>query len=181
MEIIELAELPEGGRTPFTDLSVVHLMFLLVKQRAALFRSVTIAAIEKQLIRKMIVVQFALEAALVAHGVPHVVQIPPRNVKLYIGTSRGDYTKNKKAAVRKLRQLLGAQGSQLLDVRFPRKQDDVADAVLQALYVAGNTVKVLRKWKTARRVIPPPTEEEVAAAAAKKKKKAKAKKKKKKK
>ena len=168
MEIIELAELPPGGRTPFSDLSVVHLLRLFVQQRAALFSACTVVALEKQLIRKMVIVQFVLEATLAAHGVRYVVQVPPRNVKAYIGTSRGDYGKNKKAAVRKLRQLLGAEGERLLDERFPRKQDDVADAVLQGLYVAGNLPKVLGKWKHARRVIAPPTEEELAAIAAKK-------------
>lgn len=155
MELIALSEVPDGGRTPFGDLSVVPLIAELVRQRAALFRSCTIVALEKQMIRKMIIVQFVLEATLVAAGVRYVVQVPPRNVKAFLGTSRGSHARNKKAAIAKLRSLLGDASTELLDVRFPRKQDDVADAVLQAIYVGANYQKVLRKWKHARRIMAP--------------------------
>ena len=150
MEIINLSH-TSRGIVRMHDQSLVHLVRKMVMDRKALFERCTIVAIEKQMRRQMIAIQFVLEAILTPM-VQYVVQIPPQNVKRWIGTGcRKSHAKNKKAAIKKLKELLDPAGLEQLK-RF-KKQDDVADASLQAMYAHSNMKKVLKKWRAARETV----------------------------
>ena len=169
-EIINLAhDAGEAGVVPYGDRTAEFLVRRAIEKRRAVFDMCCAVAIEKQLMRTMIVVQFLLEAIL-APIVPYVVQVPAQNVKRHFRTGTGNHAKNKKAATKYFRAKIGPAGCDVLDARFPRKQDDIADAALQSMYVAEKYDAIITAWKNMRR---PASRASQAAAAAKKKKKKK--------
>ena len=171
-EIINLArDAGDAGVVPYSDRTAEFLVRRAVEKRRAVFDMCCAVAIEKQLMRTMIVVQFLLEAIL-APIVPHVVQVPAQNVKRHFRTGTGDHARNKKAATKYFRNKIGPAGCAVLDERFPRKQDDIADAALQAMYVSEKYASIVSAWRTMRT---PATRAAQAKAEAAKKKKKKAK------
>jgi hypothetical protein len=121
---------------PVADQNVVYLCAAFVRARATVWAAVDVVAVEKQLSRRMLQVQYVLEAQLTARGV-EVLQVAPRSVKLHFGLlGRGNHAANKRRAVAAFTAMLGPGGREQLCARFPTKRDDVADAVLQALFVA---------------------------------------------
>lgn len=122
-----------GPRVPFSDKAAVFLVQRAVVRRRDLFAQCTVVAIEKQMQRSMIIIQYVFEALL--GGLTTVVQVDPRAVKTFMGTGcRGSHARNKRAAVVALKDLLDAPGRARL-ATF-KKQDDVADALFGALFTA---------------------------------------------
>ena len=148
MEIIDLSKV-DNTVVRVNEQSLVYLVRTMVEKRRRIFELCTIVGIEKQMTRRMLAVQFILECVLYPM-VQYVVQIPPANVKRWIGTGcRKNHRKNKKAAVAKLKSMIGEEGRKAL-AKF-KKQDDVADSSLQAMYIHANIKKVLKKWKDCRK------------------------------
>ena len=151
MEIIDLSRVSVHGIVRIGEQSLVYLVRKMVEDRQQLFQMCTIVGIEKQMTRRMLAVQFILET-VITPLVPYVVQIPPSNVKRWIGTGcRKNHAKNKRAAIKKLRELIGPEGCRQLN-KF-KKKDDVADSSLQAMYIHKNMTKILKKWELARKEI----------------------------
>ena len=133
VEIINLLFVPGNARRlNYGDKSAVFLVKRAITARQHLFDQCDVIGIEKQMSRKMIIIQIALESVLAGHCT--VFQISPRSVKTVFNTSRGNHTKNKHAAIRRMYDLLDADGREKFN-GF-RKKDDVADAILQAMYIA---------------------------------------------
>jgi len=142
IEIIDLLKIPGcQTRLPFGDQSIVFLVKRAIKERAELFKSLDAVGIEKQMTRKMVLIQFAFECIL--DDVCTVLQITPRAVKTMFGTSRGNHKKNKQAAILKLYSMLDAKGIETLNNYT--KKDDIADSVLQAMYTAYNYEELVQK------------------------------------
>ena len=169
VEHIEVLDLCAPGNVRFGDQSVVYLVARVVEARKDLFASCEIVGIEKQMMRSMLNIQFSFEALL--HPLTAVVQVPPQAVKRMFKTSCNNYAKNKKAAVRKLYELIDVRGKQLLE-RFAKK-DDVADAILQAMYVGENASGLMKKKESYRIAKKRPRRKTAKAPAARKKRKKK--------
>ena len=130
---------------PVADQNVVYLCAAFVRARATVWAAVDVVAVEKQLSRRMLQVQYVLEAQLTARGV-EVLQVAPRSVKLHFGLlGRGNHAANKRRAVAAFTAMLGPGGREQLCARFPTKRDDVADAVLRALFVAAKAPALRKK------------------------------------
>ena len=150
LEIIDLLSIPNTkARLPFGDQSVVFLVKRAIQDRQALFESCDVVGVEKQLTRKMVLIQFAFECLL--DHVTEVFQISARSVKTMHGTSRGKHALNKRAAIVKCLELLDDKSRAI--VCAYKKKDDLCDAILQAMYIAEH-VEALRRKKLACRVLP---------------------------
>ena len=151
VEVIDLSRVSVRGMVKIGEQSLVFLVTKMIEDRREIFSRCTIVGIEKQMTRRMLAVQFILEAVLTPL-VPYVVQVVPSNVKRWLGTGcRRNHKKNKRAAIAKLKELIGPEGSARL-AKF-KKKDDVADSSLQAMYIHANLKKVLAKWNLARKEI----------------------------
>ena len=131
LEIIDLCK-TGGRRVPFGDKNAVSLVRALVRKRRALLASCDVVAIEKQMIRKMIIIQFVLEAVLSEVTTP--MQVHARSVKVFFKIGTGKHRTNKKAAIKKTYEILDERGHAVIN-KF-KKKDDVCDAILQAIFVA---------------------------------------------
>ena len=121
VEVIDLLRVRGSKRRlPFGDLSVLFLVKRMVADRAALFQQCTYIGIEKQMSRKMILIQFCLEAVL--DQCCEVFQISPRCVKSMFGTSRGKHAANKRAAIVKMYELIDADARRIINESFPKKK-----------------------------------------------------------
>ena len=142
LEVIDLLKIRGcKKRLPFGDQSVVFLVKRLIQDRADIFQSLDAIGIEKQMTRKMVLIQFAFECVL--DDICVVLQISPRAVKTMFNTSCGQHKKNKQAAILKLYSMLDANGIE--KVNEYRKKDDVADAILQAIYTAEHYTELVNK------------------------------------
>ena len=135
VEIIDLLYMPNTKkRLPFGDQSVVFLVRRAIEKRQALFDQCDVVGIEKQMTRRMVLIQLAFECLLDHQCI--VLQISPRSVKTMFGTSRGVHKKNKEAAILQLYAILDDTGKEKISQY--RKKDDIADAILQAMYIGAN-------------------------------------------
>ena len=142
LELLDLLFIPGSTkRLQINDHSVVFLVRRAIQARMKMFQECDIVAIEKQMTRKMILIQFAFECLLDDHTC--VFQISPRSVKSMFKTSRGNHASNKVAAIAHLYSVLDDVG--IRKVSEFRKKDDVADAILQAMYVAEHADDLLKK------------------------------------
>jgi len=133
LEIIDLLYVPGSHKLfNFGDQSIVFLVKRVIVQRKELFASCSIVGIEKQMTRRMVLIQYAFECLL--DEITTVVQISPRSVKKLFDTSRGNHAKNKIAAIACLYTLFDKKGMEQV-AKF-RKKDDIADAILQAMFIA---------------------------------------------
>ena len=132
LEIIDLLKGPGKKRLPFGDKTVVSLVRRMVRARRALLASCNVVAIEKQMIRKMIIIQFVLEAVLSEITTP--MQVHARSVKVLFNCGTGKHKTNKKAAIKTVYKILDKKSCAVLDKY--KKKDDLCDAILQALFVA---------------------------------------------
>ena len=133
LEIIDLLHVPGCTKLfNFGDQSIVFLVKRVIEQRKELFASCAIVGVEKQMTRRMVLIQFAFECLL--DEITTVVQISPRSVKKLFDTSRGNHAKNKIAAIACLYTLLDKKGME--EVAKFSKKDDIADAILQAMFIA---------------------------------------------
>jgi hypothetical protein len=132
VEIINLIALHGQRRLQFQDKSAVFLVKRAINARKALFDECDVIGIEKQMTRKMVIIQYVFESVLSESCT--VFQVPPRSVKTFFHTSRGNHLLNKKAAIVCLLSLLDDDGKAKI-ARF-HKKDDVADAILQAMYIS---------------------------------------------
>ena len=142
VELLDLLYVPgTSKRLQLNDHSVVFLVRRAVEARLEMFKQCDIVAIEKQMTRKMVLIQLAFECILDPYTC--VFQISPRSVKSMFKTSRGNHSGNKKAAIAHLYSLLDESGIEKVS-QF-RKKDDVADAILQAIYAAEHADALLKK------------------------------------
>ena len=133
LEIIDLLAIPRTkNRLSFGDQSVVFLVKRVIADRRTLFEQCDVVAVEKQMTRKMVLIQFAFECLL--DNMTEVFQVPPRSVKGMFHTSRGKHALNKRAAIVKTLELLDAPSRAIVSAY--KKKDDVCDAILQAFFVA---------------------------------------------
>jgi len=114
-----------------------------VEEHADLFKTCDFIAIEGQMLSCHIQISLVLEALLSAYAPTLIVH--PVSVKKFFGTGTGNYTQNKKASVAKCHEILSPEDWQVVTQFEAKKRDDVADAILQAIYVAENTQLVLKK------------------------------------
>ena len=146
LEIIDLLRIPNSqARLPFGDQSVVFLVKRAIHDRLELFKSCDYVGIEKQLTRKMVLIQLAFECLL--DSLTEVFQISARAVKTMHGTSRGKHALNKRAAITKCLSLLDDK-SRAIVVSY-KKKDDICDAILQAMYMAEHLETLKRKKNAA--------------------------------
>ena len=103
-----------------------------------IFSKVSLCVVEHQLTERMQRVAFGLEALFSQYG--RAVTIHPSTIKAWAGTRKGEYAKNKRAAVAWCNHNLA--GVNLDRFReFERKgvkSDDVADALMLALYASAH-------------------------------------------
>jgi hypothetical protein len=136
----------DGVRVVPGDQNVVAICVSFVENFDTEWTAVDLVVIEKQMTRRMCQIQYALEALLVARGDVAVLQIAPRSVKMHFDMlGRGNHAANKRRAIAKLKSMLAPAGIAQLAALFPRKQDDVADAVLQALFAAAKAPVLLQR------------------------------------
>ena len=134
LERFDLRRDVDGATVPFSDKAAVFLVHRALVRRRAWFARCAAVMIEKQMMRRMIIIQYVFEALLGSWTT--VLQVDPRAVKRFVGTGcRGSHAKNKRAAIAKAHAVMDAAGRACL-ASFGAKQDDVADAFLQALYGA---------------------------------------------
>jgi len=137
VKLLELYDLTQCKKYAFADQNAVFLCNHFIETHLKLLRQCAYVGIEKQMIRKMVIVQYSLEALLHAHTC--VLQIVPRCVKIMFNISKGSHARNKRAAISKVEALIPNGLSAF------RKKDDVADAVLMALYLARDHEKLVQK------------------------------------
>ena len=134
LERFDLRVAADGTRrVPFSDKAAVFLVHRALMERRTWFERCTAVCIEKQMMRRMLHIQYIMEALLMPWTT--VLQVDARSVKSFAGTGcRKSHAKNKQAAVEAVKQLLDEDG--LAQLAQFRKQDDVADALLGAFYGA---------------------------------------------
>ena len=115
---------------------VTRLCHEYVKRHEAVFRLCGTTVVENQMQKNMYAVQYGMEALFQRYG--EATSVHPSTVKAYFGTRKGQYKANKRAAVECCRRLLEGVSLRRFDeyVATLRKADDVADAVLLAIYGA---------------------------------------------
>ena len=154
-ELVDLSKSRAGGPTvKYSDRTAEFLVRRFVEERHHLFADVDACAIEKQLTRRMLQVQYLLEAVL--SPTCKVFQVPAMNVKRMFGTSRGSRAKNKVVAAKKFRTMLDPAALGRLDRQFKKAHHhDIADASLQALYVASRHDALVTRWHKERGEVEP--------------------------
>lgn len=104
-----------------------------VDASSAVFEMADVVCIEMQMTAKFKVIATAFQCFFWEKS--HLVS--PRSVRCHFGISTGDYAKNKKASIDLIPTLsIPAQNQQLFQTFDRSKRDDVADAMLLALYWA---------------------------------------------
>jgi|32_taG_2_1085360.scaffolds.fasta_scaffold33569_3 hypothetical protein len=121
------------------DGNVVYLVRRAIDSAKELFAMCDVVCIEKQLTRKMILIQIAFEALLDRDTA--VLQVSARSIKCMFGTGTGKHKSNKKVAIQKVYRIVDRRTQLLIDA-FPKK-DDVCDAILQAIYLGENVKRLL--------------------------------------
>ena len=129
-----------------------------VDASSAVFDLADVVCIEMQMTAKFKVIATAFQCFFWDKA--HLVS--PRSVRCHFGISTGDYAKNKKASIALIPTLSIPAQNQLLFQTFDKsKRDDVADAMLLALYwtavqVSGPPSKRRRVYKRKPPTVNPP-------------------------
>lgn len=123
-----LKDQPKSKRTKYADL--VHDF---VSASKDVFDAADAVVIEIQMVAKFKVIQTAFQCFFWDKS--HLISM--RSVRCHFDISTGNYAKNKKASVRKIAELDIPHKNKVWFERFDKsKRDDVADAILIALYYA---------------------------------------------
>ena len=146
LELIDLLRPNDSDEYGWSDQAAVFLVKKMIQTRISLFQRCDVIGIEKQMTRKMVVIQFALECLLEEMTSAKVYQVVPRNVKNMFDTSTGKHRTNKVKAIEAVLALTSLPPSISTYLNGSKKKDDLADAMLQAMYVA-ERVGVLHEKK----------------------------------
>jgi len=135
LERCNLFQTDDGRVAKFDPKLTTHFCNAYFERHEHVFRNVAVTLIENQMQRKMLTVQYSMETLFQRHG--SAISIHPSTIKAYYKTSKKHYAANKNAAIVCCRNLL--EGDNL--ARFnacvgQAKADDVADAVLLAIYAS---------------------------------------------
>jgi len=137
LPLIEGSAILREGTIP----AAVHAMFFEADGPCAgLMSAAAVVLIEQQMVRKFLIVQHVIAACCIAHGKPFRF-VAPRSVKAFFATGKparrgtprevagriANYAANKRSAVAVAREIYPSAFA-----RGGGKQDDVADALLQA-------------------------------------------------
>ena len=100
------------------------------------FRNVGVTVVENQMQRSMLAVQYSIETLFQRYG--SAISIHPSTVKAYFGTRKNEYAANKRAAIERCQSLLSGVNLKRFNdyIADQPKADDVADALLLAIYAA---------------------------------------------
>ena len=123
-----LKDQPKSKHTKYPDL-----VRDFVDASRDVFEAADAVTIEIQMAAKFKVIQTAFQCFFWDKA--HLIS--PRSVRCHFKISTGNYAKNKKASVRKIAELDIPHKNKMWFERFEKsKKDDVADAILIALYYA---------------------------------------------
>lgn len=123
-----LKDQPKNKHTKYPDL--VHDF---IRASKDVFDTADAVTIEIQMVAKFKVIQTAFQCFFWDKA--HLIS--PRSVRCHFDISTGNYAKNKKASVNKILELDIPSKNKVWFERFEKtKRDDVADAILIALYYA---------------------------------------------
>lgn len=123
-----LTDQPKAKHTKYT-----YLVHSFIEASKPVFETADIVCIEIQMVAKFKVIAAAFECFL--WGRSHMVS--PRSVRCHFDISTGNYSKNKKASVAIVPSLpIPPKNKQWFEKFDKNKRDDVADAMLIALYWA---------------------------------------------
>ncbi len=123
-----LKDQPKSKHTKYPDL-----VRDFVDASRDVFEAADAVTIEIQMAAKFKVIQTAFQCFFWDKA--HLIS--PRSVRCHFKISTGNYAKNKKASVRKIAELDIPHKNKMWFERFEKsKRDDVADAILIALYYA---------------------------------------------
>jgi len=129
-------EVIEGKRIvyEFDQKILDHFVAKFVVANESMFKKCSLFCIENQISVRHMRVQFGLEAMFSRYG--RALSVHPSTVKAHFGTRKGEYAANKHAAVAWCRNNLeGDNLERFKDLAHCKdKLDDVADAIMQALY-----------------------------------------------
>jgi len=121
-----LKDQPKAKHTKYTNL-----VRDFVEASKDVFDIADAIVIEIQMVAKFKVIQTAFECFFWEKS--HLIS--PRSVRCHFDISTGNYSKNKKASVNKISELDIPHKNKIWFERFDKsKRDDVADAILIALY-----------------------------------------------
>lgn len=106
------------------------------KRHENVFRKVGVTVVENQMQRSMLAVQYSIETLFQRWG--SAISIHPSTVKAYFGTRKNEYGANKRAAIERCQTILDGENLKRFNeyAADQTKADDVADAVLLAIYAA---------------------------------------------
>lgn len=130
-----LKDQPKAMHTKYPDL-----VYDFITASKDVFDLADAVVIEIQMVAKFKVIQTAFQCFFW----PKSHLISPRSVRCHFKISTGNYAKNKKASVTKIPELdIPAKNKQWFERFEKSKRDDVADAILLALYYSqkGKTIK----------------------------------------
>ena len=134
-----LKDQPKEKHTKYADL-----VYDFISASKDVFDMADAIVIEIQMAAKFKMIQTAFQCFF--WGKSHLIS--PRSVRCYFKISTGNYNKNKKASVEKIPQLQISQTNKHWFERFDKaKRDDVADAILIALYYYEKGLEVAEKKK----------------------------------
>ena len=129
------------NKKKFEERMTVEYVQNLIHDNEDAFKKVSLCVIEQQMKRKCLIIQHVIRAFMICRGIPCTF-ISPRSVRSYFNISTGNYQRNKNMSVMKVKQII-PKDKYNNEVNIHKKKDDVADAILIALYTRDNYAKIV--------------------------------------
>lgn len=127
----------------FEERLIVEYINNMISENEESFSKCTLVAVEQQMKRKCLIIQHVLKTFFLSRK-QACTFISPRSVRSYFKISTGNYSHNKELSIKKVRQLLPSSVFKN-QVQIHKKQDDIADAILIAMYTRYNYEKIVKK------------------------------------
>jgi hypothetical protein len=131
------------NKKKFEEKLIVEYIGNLISKNEESFKKVSICVIEQQMKRKCLIIQHVIKTFMKCRNIP-CTYISPRSVRAFFKISTGKYSLNKELSVRKVKQLISKEQYKT-EVSVFKKRDDVADAILIAIYTRKNYTKIVEK------------------------------------